>query len=358
MGGSEEGGLSCSAWPRLAHPQPCEGFHRGADRGRCGATASRRGPGDGGTGGRGRLPTAAAPGRPSGAGRAGPPSPCSRGKAGSCRRAPVSPAGHNHHPPRRRQREPGLSEPGADRAPVSAAEEPPGVSGSPPPGTPPREPRPGKGAARPGARSTGRGRARRGGRDEAASGGRSRDRRPFPPPGPRAAARAAPAGSPARLPPATRATGEARRSPLTRCGPAPEAPASVGRASAPAQAGRKQRQHMWRKWRHGERRAARRARMEDSAPETQQLRSLRDFLLVYNRMTELCFQRCVADLNYRALTRDEEACLDCCAGKLVRSNHRLMAAYVQLMPSLVQRRIADYEAAGRDPAALPGPDAS
>ncbi|XP_013924104.1 PREDICTED: mitochondrial import inner membrane translocase subunit Tim10 B [Thamnophis sirtalis] len=101
--------------------------------------------------------------------------------------------------------------------------------------------------------------------------------------------------------------------------------------------------------------------MEDPAPESQQLRSLRDFLLVYNRMTELCFQRCVADLNYRALTRQEEACLDGCAGKLVRSNHRLMAAYVQLMPSLVQRRITDYEAAGHDPAppaALPGPDAS
>ncbi|XP_026577398.1 mitochondrial import inner membrane translocase subunit Tim10 B isoform X2 [Pseudonaja textilis] len=90
--------------------------------------------------------------------------------------------------------------------------------------------------------------------------------------------------------------------------------------------------------------------MEDPTPETQQLRSLRDFLLVYNRMTELCFQRCVADLNYRALTRQEEACLDGCAGKLVRSNHRLMAAYVQLMPSLVQRRIADYEAAGSSPA--------
>ncbi|KAL8191480.1 UNVERIFIED_CONTAM: Mitochondrial import inner membrane translocase subunit Tim10 B [Gekko kuhli] len=79
--------------------------------------------------------------------------------------------------------------------------------------------------------------------------------------------------------------------------------------------------------------------------QQQQLRSLRDFLLVYNRMTELCFQRCVCSLNYRALTRHEEACLDGCAGKLVRSNHRLMAAYVQLMPALVQRRVADYEAA-------------
>ncbi|KAM7329095.1 hypothetical protein ACRRTK_010708 [Alexandromys fortis] len=79
--------------------------------------------------------------------------------------------------------------------------------------------------------------------------------------------------------------------------------------------------------------------------EQQQLRNLRDFLLVYNRMTELCFQRCVPSLHYRALDAEEEACLHSCAGKLIHSNHRLMAAYVQLMPALVQRRIADYEAA-------------
>ncbi|XP_036600588.1 mitochondrial import inner membrane translocase subunit Tim10 B [Trichosurus vulpecula] len=74
-----------------------------------------------------------------------------------------------------------------------------------------------------------------------------------------------------------------------------------------------------------------------------QLRNLKDFLLVYNRMTELCFQRCVPSLHHRALDAEEEACLDSCAGKLVHSNHRLMAAYVQLMPALVQRRMADYE---------------
>ncbi|XP_032634705.1 mitochondrial import inner membrane translocase subunit Tim10 B isoform X1 [Chelonoidis abingdonii] len=94
--------------------------------------------------------------------------------------------------------------------------------------------------------------------------------------------------------------------------------------------------------------------------EQQQLRSLRDFLLVYNRMTELCFVRCISNLNYRALTREEEACLDGCAGKLVHSNHRLMGAYVQLMPSIVQRRISDYEAAaaqvapGSSPKEVPG----
>ncbi|XP_011610009.1 mitochondrial import inner membrane translocase subunit Tim10 B [Takifugu rubripes] len=75
----------------------------------------------------------------------------------------------------------------------------------------------------------------------------------------------------------------------------------------------------------------------------QQLRNLRDFLLVYNRMTEICFQRCSSNFNYRNLTMDEERCVDNCAGKLIRSNHRLMGTYVQLMPRMVQRRMEEME---------------
>ncbi|KYO42916.1 mitochondrial import inner membrane translocase subunit Tim10 B [Alligator mississippiensis] len=84
--------------------------------------------------------------------------------------------------------------------------------------------------------------------------------------------------------------------------------------------------------------------MEPSA-EQQQLRSLRDFLLLYNRMTELCFARCVADMDCRPLTHPEDSCVERCAVKLVRANHSLMRAYVRLMPALVQRRAADLEAA-------------
>ncbi|XP_040907013.1 mitochondrial import inner membrane translocase subunit Tim10 B [Toxotes jaculatrix] len=75
----------------------------------------------------------------------------------------------------------------------------------------------------------------------------------------------------------------------------------------------------------------------------QQLRNLRDFLLVYNRMTEICFQRCTSNFNYRNLTMDEERCVDSCAGKLIRSNHRLMGTYVHLMPRMVQRRMEEME---------------
>ncbi|XP_019733198.1 mitochondrial import inner membrane translocase subunit Tim10 B isoform X1 [Hippocampus comes] len=75
----------------------------------------------------------------------------------------------------------------------------------------------------------------------------------------------------------------------------------------------------------------------------QQLRNLRDFLLVYNRMTEICFQHCTSNFNYRNLTMDEERCVDNCAGKLIRSNHRLMGTYVQLMPRMMQRRMDEIE---------------
>lgn len=35
--------------------------------------------------------------------------------------------------------------------------------------------------------------------------------------------------------------------------------------------------------------------------------------------------------------------MDSCAGKLIRSNHRLMGTYVQLMPGMVQRRMEEME---------------
>ncbi|RLV86688.1 hypothetical protein DV515_00015810 [Chloebia gouldiae] len=90
------------------------------------------------------------------------------------------------------------------------------------------------------------------------------------------------------------------------------------------------------------------SRWVSGVPE--RLRPLRDFLLVYNRMTELCFRHCVCNLNYRLLTGREESCLDSCAARLVRANHRLMGAYVGLVPALLQRRAAEHGAPAGPPA--------
>ncbi|XP_041055186.1 mitochondrial import inner membrane translocase subunit Tim10 B [Carcharodon carcharias] len=87
--------------------------------------------------------------------------------------------------------------------------------------------------------------------------------------------------------------------------------------------------------------------------EPREIRNLRDFLLVYNKMTESCFDKCVTNLNYRSITLTEESCVNSCAGKLIHTNHRLMSAYVQLMPTIVQRRISDYEAKAAEIAQKP-----
>uniref|UniRef100_A0A3Q0S0D5 Mitochondrial import inner membrane translocase subunit n=1 Tax=Amphilophus citrinellus TaxID=61819 RepID=A0A3Q0S0D5_AMPCI len=45
--------------------------------------------------------------------------------------------------------------------------------------------------------------------------------------------------------------------------------------------------------------------MDAHLPSRDTSTMLRDFLLVYNRMTEICFQRCTSNFNYRHLTMDE-----------------------------------------------------
>ena len=52
---------------------------------------------------------------------------------------------------------------------------------------------------------------------------------------------------------------------------------------------------------------------------------------------------CRAEPSRAEPLRPQERCLDGCAGKLIRANHRLMGAYVALMPSIVQRRAARLE---------------
>uniref|UniRef100_A0A6M2CNE5 Mitochondrial import inner membrane translocase subunit n=1 Tax=Rhipicephalus microplus TaxID=6941 RepID=A0A6M2CNE5_RHIMP len=69
------------------------------------------------------------------------------------------------------------------------------------------------------------------------------------------------------------------------------------------------------------------------------LRNFRDFLLIYNRMTEMCFRQCVNNLNYRELTPDESQCVDHCAGKTINVNHRMMSVYMEVQPEMMKRSI-------------------
>ena len=73
------------------------------------------------------------------------------------------------------------------------------------------------------------------------------------------------------------------------------------------------------------------------------LRNFRDFLKVYNQMSESCFNRCVINLNQRTLSDEEKACTDVCAEKQMKFNNRLMSVYVTEQPIATARKLKEAE---------------
>lgn len=75
-----------------------------------------------------------------------------------------------------------------------------------------------------------------------------------------------------------------------------------------------------------------------------ELRNLKDFLTLYNQVTELCFKSCVDNLFGRDLSSDEIRCTDNCVGKFSSVNQRLMQVYVGVQSDINQRRMVEFEA--------------
>ena len=71
------------------------------------------------------------------------------------------------------------------------------------------------------------------------------------------------------------------------------------------------------------------------------LSQFKDILTMYNHMSELCFNRCVINLNDRTLSDEEKACTDVCAEKAMKFNNRLMKVFVVEQPKATERRMAE-----------------
>ncbi|XP_032223159.1 mitochondrial import inner membrane translocase subunit Tim10 B [Nematostella vectensis] len=72
-------------------------------------------------------------------------------------------------------------------------------------------------------------------------------------------------------------------------------------------------------------------------------RNYKEFLMLYNRLTETCFHTCATNLNYRSLTQEETACVDKCSDKLVNLNHRQMAVFMEVGP-MAEKRLGNMAA--------------
>ncbi|XP_057371047.1 mitochondrial import inner membrane translocase subunit Tim10 B-like [Daphnia carinata] len=73
------------------------------------------------------------------------------------------------------------------------------------------------------------------------------------------------------------------------------------------------------------------------------LKNFKDFLLVFNTMSETCFTRCVNTFQTRELTEDEDRCVELCSNKNIRVNHKVMSVYMEVQPLIMQKRMEEME---------------
>lgn len=58
--------------------------------------------------------------------------------------------------------------------------------------------------------------------------------------------------------------------------------------------------------------------------------NIKEFLTVYNSLTERCFQTCIPDFNRKSLSDEEIACVERCTYKSTNTNHRLMSIFSEI----------------------------
>ena len=69
------------------------------------------------------------------------------------------------------------------------------------------------------------------------------------------------------------------------------------------------------------------------------LRNFKEFLEMYNKISETCFNRCIVNLNGRSLSKEEAECADLCTAKNVTLNHRILSAFMVEQPRITEQKL-------------------
>ena len=64
-----------------------------------------------------------------------------------------------------------------------------------------------------------------------------------------------------------------------------------------------------------------------AAPDAEQIKTFRDFLANYNKLSEICFSDCVWDFTNRKVSKKEENCAMNCAEKYLKMNQRISTRF-------------------------------
>ncbi|XP_076674823.1 mitochondrial import inner membrane translocase subunit Tim10 B [Andrena cerasifolii] len=75
------------------------------------------------------------------------------------------------------------------------------------------------------------------------------------------------------------------------------------------------------------------------------IRNFKDFLLLYNQISEACFKRCTNIFISRDISNDEDICLRKCLQKHIQANHKMMEIFMEVQPIFVRKRIEEAQTA-------------
>ncbi|EZA49232.1 Mitochondrial import inner membrane translocase subunit Tim9 B, partial [Ooceraea biroi] len=71
----------------------------------------------------------------------------------------------------------------------------------------------------------------------------------------------------------------------------------------------------------------------------------KDFLLLYNQISETCFKKCANTFLSREINLDEDSCVNNCAQKFIHANHKIMEIFVEVQPVMLRKRTEELNAA-------------
>ncbi|GAB0092931.1 mitochondrial import inner membrane translocase subunit Tim10B [Sergentomyia squamirostris] len=75
-----------------------------------------------------------------------------------------------------------------------------------------------------------------------------------------------------------------------------------------------------------------------------QIRNFKDFLSLYNRLSEHCFTKCVDNFYSRKISPAENICVDNCIGKFTKTNQKILGVFIECQQEINARRVAELEA--------------
>ncbi len=70
---------------------------------------------------------------------------------------------------------------------------------------------------------------------------------------------------------------------------------------------------------------------------------LKDFLYLYNKISEDCFKKCVYNMTTRNLDDEEANCISTCVQKHVNVNHKTMECFAEINPIFQQRKLEEHQ---------------